>query len=44
MFPYGDGPAAARFLIERMPVPEFRRMLELLTEHHLKMVDTGRRV
>ncbi|MGW2739178.1 ParB/RepB/Spo0J family partition protein [Streptomyces sp. NPDC001288] len=42
-FPYGDGLAAASFLIERMPTSEFRRMLERLMEHDLEVTETAQR-
>ncbi|MGW4766144.1 ParB/RepB/Spo0J family partition protein [Streptomyces pseudogriseolus] len=35
-FPYGDGEAAAYYLINKMPPDEFDRMLNLLVEHRAK--------
>ncbi|MFJ4329092.1 ParB/RepB/Spo0J family partition protein [Streptomyces tricolor] len=33
LFPYGDGVAAARYLIHKMPADEFIKMLDLLNKH-----------
>jgi ParB family chromosome partitioning protein len=41
-FPYEDGPSAAQYLIHKMPEDEFRKMLELLLEHQMKLVDAQR--
>ncbi len=35
-FPYGDGEAAAYYLINKMPPDEFDRMLNLLVEYRAK--------
>ncbi|MGE7436993.1 ParB/RepB/Spo0J family partition protein [Kitasatospora sp. NPDC001175] len=34
LFPYGDGVAAARYLIDNMPTDEFNKMLDMLNKHN----------